>query len=417
MMYRASVLSVARKALRPWFALMAFSISGCGAGSDVTSENTRQTSQALAVSDKYTYRFAPGVWGGNADYNGDGIQDVLISTPNGVFEYLGQASGGFIDTGIAVNNSQWTDRNANFTVGDFNGDGASDFIAQTTMGAWEYLGIKNSNGGFTPNVWARTELGYDAAQFYPCDFSGDGATDVIIVTAQGSFEYLGNKGPSGGFTPNVWTRIDLSNARYTPGDFNGDGVGDAIITTSHGSFGYWGVAGGGFTPSVWARSDLTLGHLDTPNTRYVAGDFNGDGKTDVIVTTASGSFEYTGLQGMFLESAGWQNYSLVINQVAFTPGDFDGDGVTDIIITTSLGSSEWTGSVTGGFRPQTWVRTDLPYNSVWFAAGAFRNRQFDDLIIETIYGSFEYTGTAHPTGFTPNVWVQNDFTLHNAQYY
>ena len=55
------------------------------------------------------------------------------------------------------------------------------------------------------------------------------------------------------------------NQRYW-GDFNGDGLDDLIIVTAGGSYEYLGLAGGGFTKNVWVRTDLTLG-----NVAYVPG--------------------------------------------------------------------------------------------------------------------------------------------------
>ena len=69
----------------------------------------------------------------------------------------------------------------------------------------------------------------------------------------------------------------LGNVQYVTGDFNGDGITDLIIVTATGSYEYLGQNNGGFVANVWVRSDLTLGKV-----QYVTGDFNGEYITDLI---------------------------------------------------------------------------------------------------------------------------------------
>jgi hypothetical protein len=210
-------------------------------------------------------------------------------------------------------------------------------------------------------VGATSLYGYaDArAQRIRGDFNGDGREDVIIVTASGSFEYLGLAG--GGFSGNAWVRTDLrlGSVAYVPGDFNGDGRTDLIIMTASGSFEYLGLAGGGFTGNAWVRTDLPLGSVN-----YVAGDFNGDGRSDLIIVTASGSFEYTGLAAGGFTGNVWVRTDLPRGSVHYLARDFTGDGRDDLIIVTASGSFEYLGLAAGGFTGNAWVRTDLPLGLV-----------------------------------------------------
>jgi hypothetical protein len=89
--------------------------------------------------------------------------------------------------------------------GDFDGDKCSDLIISTASGSYEYLG--KSGGGFTADVWVRTDLPRGSVSYVPSDFTGDFRTDLIISTASGSYEYLGKSG--GGFTADAWVRTDL----------------------------------------------------------------------------------------------------------------------------------------------------------------------------------------------------------------
>ncbi len=132
---------------------------------------------------------------------------------------------------------------------------------------------------------------------------------------------------------------------YVSGDFNGDGISDLLVVTSTGSSLYLGLRSGGFQPDVWVRPDLTRGAVN-----YIPGDFNGDGTTDLIIVTASGSYEYLGMPGGGFNGNVWVRNDLPLGQVQYVAGDFNGDGVTDLIIVTASGSYEYTGLRTGGFN-------------------------------------------------------------------
>jgi len=50
-------------------------------------------------------------------------------------------------------------------------------------------------------------------------------------------------------------------AQRLSGDFNGDGREDVLIVTGSGTYEYLGQAGSGFGQNVWIRKDLTLGSV------------------------------------------------------------------------------------------------------------------------------------------------------------
>jgi hypothetical protein len=341
------------------------------------------------------------------DFNGDGIEDIIIVNASGSYEYTGLASGGFTPN-VWVRNDL-TVGNTTYIPGDFNGDGITDIIIMNASGSYEYTGL--ASGGFTPNVWVRNDLTIGNTSYIPGDFNGDRVTDVIIVNSSGSYEYTGLA--SGGFTPNVWVRNDLiiGDTSYTPGDFNGDGIEDIMIMNNSGSYEYTGLASGGFTPNVWVRNDLTLG-----NTSYTTGDFNGDGATDLIIMNSSGSYEYTGLAGGGFTWNVWVRNDLTLGSTSYTTGDFNGDGITDLIIVNSSGSYEYTGLAGGGFTWNVWVRNDLTLTVASYFRGDFNGDGIADLIILTAGGSYEYTGLGGG-GFTPNVWVRGDLPLQSVAYF
>jgi hypothetical protein len=176
-------------------------------------------------------------------------------------------------------------------------------------------------------------------------------------------------------------------------DFDGDGRADAIFATTPstaaptrsrvaGSYRFDGRANGQLQAASFSRTDLTLSN----GTEYTMGDFNCDGRTDTIITTQHGSFEYLGLAtGGGFQADAWVRGDLSLGTVHFTPGDFNGDGCTDVVITTANGSFGYQGLSNGGFLPDVWIRTDLGSvafaPSVSFASGDFDGNGASDLLI------------------------------------
>ena len=348
--------------------------------------------------------------------------------------------------------------------GDYNGDGIDDLIIVTAGGSYEYLGLPN--GGFSRNAWVRTDLTLGNVAFIPGRFHGPGPTDLLIVTAGGTYEYQGKTG--GGFTPNVWVRTDLKlgQVQYTVGDWNAgshvrishhhDGrwlvpvhgsnerrlraqhVGahsicplgavkytvchfgvqdDIIITTAGGSYMYRGKIGAtGFTPNVWVRNDLTLG-----NVAFVPGHFTGPGG-DVFITTASGTYLYQDVAGNWYKPNVYVRTDWKLGKVKLTPGEFNG-GADSVIVTVASGSCAMRAGNVGdgtsfsGFTPDVWVRRDLPLGKVDYFVGHFTDGGWEkDLIIQTAGGSYQYVGD-HAGGFTANTWVRTDLPLGSVQYF
>ncbi|HWO26109.1 MAG TPA: VCBS repeat-containing protein [Kofleriaceae bacterium] len=283
-----------------------------------------------------------------------------------------------------------------FTPGDFNGDGKTDVIITTSSGSSWFF----SNGNGTWSIpYTRSDLNTGAGvSFTPGDFNGDGKTDVIITTSSGSYWYFSNG--NGTWTiPYVRSDLPLHYVSFTPGDFNGDGKTDVVITKTSGSTWYFSKGDGTWT-TPYTRADLPLGYDPSwgpfSTVSFTPGDFNGDGKTDLVIATASGSYWYfSNGAGGFLET--YVLDDLPFGDVAYTPGDFNGDGKTDLVITRASGSY-WYYSNGDGTWGKPYVRTDLPLGFVSYDAGDFNGDGKDDLLIQVWGGQRAYWYLSNGSG-------------------
>lgn len=281
------------------------------------------------------------------DYNGDGATD-FVSTP--ILPSYGSTFGLFINNKANDFTSQTTvvgpynsslgitsAMNPNVHSGkmmlDFNGDGKDDLFIIViepipNNSSWEYtIYYYESNGtGFEPgeivfhyealyNSSTANQIYASSIRSLPGDFDGDGRKDILVLVPSSLSGTVGNTfdakvveytyaGPSspvqcgtdgyltGKFesTGSIQLRIYASVVL----DYNGDGKDDLLITHDNPNipegliytidFSYYS-AGGNSYVSATPNSNLTLIYCDTypnHNQNIYTGDFNGDGKSDLL---------------------------------------------------------------------------------------------------------------------------------------
>lgn len=163
------------------------------------------------------------------------------------------------------------------------------------------------------------------------DYDGNGIPDALLQSHPNSIFYLGNS--SGGFSSNAYTGLDFTNTTVTAADFDGDGCTDLYAQQIPGKTG--GTIGVIYGP--YCNPAATTGSLPT-TTGYTPqfGDFNGDGKTDVLLTDPAG----TGHPQLWLSTGtGFVNVNSTTLPIAWGThvlvGDWNGDGRADIVNTST----------------------------------------------------------------------------------
>ncbi len=314
-----------------------------------------------------------------ADFNGDGIVDLAVSsygslstnTGGNIRIFLGKGDGTF-NVGPVVN----IDNTVSLFPADLNGDDKADLVAGNVNGAVVVL-LGNGDGTF------RSPVSYSVKgspqSVIAADFNGDGRLDLAVTTLVGGvLVYLGN-GDGSFRQPTIYPGGDHS--RYIAStDLNADGKPDLIVasTGSNSVLFYLGNGDGTFqTPSqyvvgsnikdfglaiasdgvlLFSLDELAGGMLATsiPSTGIAAApvlyslpaaptgvataDLNGDKSPDIVVANGGISVLLRTPNGGFKTPV---NYPLQSGSqaVAILVGDLNGDGRPDVIAASTSNQS------------------------------------------------------------------------------
>jgi surface antigen len=229
---------------------------------------------------------------GTPDFTGDGRSDVFRVGPDGaLYLYRGNGQGGWASgSGVAIG-SGWSQFSTVIAPGDFSGDGRADVIGILPDGVMRlYTG--NGAGGWANGSGAQIGAGWGSNRmvFSPGDFNGDAKSDLIAVRADGSMYLYAGNGASGWAT-GVGTFIGYGwktfAAVFSPGDFNGDGKSDILGVTGGGTLRlYTGNGAGGLANPAGVAIGSGWSQFAAHTSPR---DFTGDGKSDVMGVKPDGT--------------------------------------------------------------------------------------------------------------------------------
>jgi len=206
---------------------------------------------------------------GTGDFNGDGRTDILWQNDDGtVRDWLGQTNGGFAGNIVNLNMNTGPAWHVVGT-GDFNGDNRDDILWQNDDGTIrDWLG--QTNGGFAGNI-ANLNINPGASWHVvgTGDFNGDGRSDILWRNDGGTVtEWVGQA--NGGFADNGANfSANLSAAWHAAaiGDFNGDGRDDILWQDQSGQVINWLAQPGGSFIDNSATVNINTGsswHVQDP---------------------------------------------------------------------------------------------------------------------------------------------------------
>ncbi len=328
-----------------------------------------------------------------ADLNGDHKLDLIVDTSGqsvAINVLMGNGDGTF-RTPIVDADSLINTYGSSIAVADFNGDGKADLAVNSNWGGLGTYGVAiltgNGDGTFNPGLGPySTGLG---GALFALDLNGDGKPD-LAVWGSSFLTLILNQG--NGVFPN---RATFATAQYAygavSGDFNGDGIPDIAVdafnTSQNGIASvFLGNGDGSFQPRQDTNTDAG------PNI-MAAGDFNGDGRLDLVIAdsggTSPGFATYLGNGNGKFQSAHDTGTSASVDSLAV--GDFNGDNKLDlaVVILNSSAVSVYLGNGSGSFGspvsyPTGPTLTSPPFHNV--LVGDFNNDSKLDLAVSTDVG-------------------------------
>jgi Big-like domain-containing protein/VCBS repeat protein/FG-GAP repeat protein len=299
-----------------------------------------------------------------ADYNGDGIPDLIVTDQVGIGFLPGK---GNLTYGPLVSYLSGPINNSgNIVFGNLTASGHRDIAMGAEGGIVELLG--NGDGTFSSAPFY--DLGNTVGAAAIADFNGDGNPDIAVTVPAEYPRVLLGKGDG---TFQLETDQNISYGTNKPAS----SIAAADFTGTH-VYDLSGPSSGG--PVTTGTAEVSFGNgngtfqapLEESSASTEIADFNGDGRADMVSLTGTDIVVLLGQAGGTFTQANTMlrlpNYASGVTAI----GDLNGDGKPDVVI----GSQIWLGNGDGTF---TYKQTlDLP-SSVGATSTAYGSAAIADV--------------------------------------
>ena len=284
------------------------------------------------------------------DFNGDGIQELLLRRSNGDLVSRQRAADGTAGQPRTVGVG-WQDATAIRGVSGFSGQGSSGLVAAFRSGELRYYGAGRG-------VWsASSSIGQGWGNYLLANTQRTAAAFRPSISSAADVVALGQDGRLRAYRPTATGRLQgpavigegfFGVKSFHTADWNGDGVMDLVVQWNAGTVAlYPGARSGGF------GSPRTVGSAGWGNlTVYPDPLVSGSGLPGLLARDSRGVLRrYTNpdgsslLQGGYAVGQGWNGLKLAIL-------NWDGDSLADVLAVRPDGRmTYYKRSADGGFAP------------------------------------------------------------------
>ncbi len=245
------------------------------------------------------------------DFDNDGDNDIAVASKSTTFTYFSNDGTGIFTYAQDLSTG---DDLRSITSGDYDRDKKLDVvIGESNTGSIKLL--KNQyilTASYASN--ATTIYSYGSGQvpvLKSFDMDNDGDIDIFSVSSNGYYCVLINNG-DGTFVPGG--EVSISNQQNcTVADFNGDGYTDVYVTTASGLYDKLLLNNGNNT---FSEKDVSV-TLSDSGTAVSAGDIDLDGNVDIILSADTGTYILLNDgNGNFRKAASYPSFSGVASNAA-----------------------------------------------------------------------------------------------------
>src|SRR6266545_5023931 len=293
------------------------------------------------------YRIPNGVWL-TGDFNRDSLTDLvhLVQNTNYVHVWLARGNGTFDVRPPFSPSPTYVIPNGQWLVGDVNGDQRTDLIHVVQNTNYANIWLSRGNGTFDVRPFSPwPSYSMPNGEWQVGDFNGDGAADLIHLVQNTNYAHVWLSRRDGTFDVkppfSPWPDYVISNGQWIVGDFDNDGRADLAHLVPNerpvgprptASVNVWrGTVDGTFRVTTFTPwPDYVI-----PNGDWLAGDFDGDGRTDLLHLVNNADYANVWLSlgsGRFnvVQYRPWSGY-VMSNNGPWRAGQFDRDGRADVV--------------------------------------------------------------------------------------
>ena len=325
-------------------------------------------------------------WISAGDINGDRKVDLVVRDTRGTLSWLpGNGRGSF---GKRIGLGGGWQKATSLAVADFNLDGKADIIYRAANKKG-YVRVGNGGSGFFGNIGPYAGFKSEGPISGATQVLAGASPEVLTVT-NGKLVVL-RKSDTTDLGAPVVTNLNLASANLVlnAGDWNRDGKGDVIYRNTDGRL-YLTLGNGAGT---FSGAHL-LGNFAGYTMIAAVGDMTGDGFGDLMAQNSTGMrlFPGTGSTGV---AASYTVYSRITGSAQIPGGTWDGDKAPDVLVRNGSSLVLYKGNGPAGLTSPRVVSTGLAGYDWVIGVGPLSGSGHADLVVRDSAGTlFSLRGKA-----------------------